>query len=223
MELLVKTNHKMKNTNTLKNIIIIVLLIIISISIDECGKHKKQSISATKSLEDETKYFKNKLGTETASKIVLETSNKELKQELLEKDIELKKLADEFSRVKSIVKYKTQIQIDSIPIYFTDSIPCDFNLVGKYENKNFKFDWNIDNKKFELKNIDIPNETTIITGFKRKWIFGRQTLTTDITNSNPLLKTTDVRTIDVMIPKKFHETRWFNFSVGIVAGYLLFK
>jgi len=179
----------MINSNTLKNIVIVILLIIISISVDECGKHQKQSISATKQLTDSTKYFKNKLGTETASKIALETSNDLFKNEILKKDLELKKLADEFSRVKSVVKYKTQIQIDSIPIYFTDSIPCDFNLVGKYDNKNFKFDWNIDNKKFELKNIDIPNETTIITGFKRKWFLGRQTLTTDIANSNPLLKT----------------------------------
>ncbi len=213
----------MKNANTLKNIIIIVLLIIVSISIDECGKHKKQSISATKNLTDETKYFKNKLGTETASKIALETSNKQFKEQLLKKDIELKKLADEFSRVKSVVKYKTEIKIDSVPVYFEKQIPCDFSESGKYDGNNFKFDWEIGKDKFNIKNINIPNETTIITGFKRKWFLGRQTLTTDVTNSNPLLKTTEVRTVDIMIPKKFHETRWFNFSIGIATGYFLFK
>lgn len=206
-----------------KNTFILVLLIAFFISVTKCNENKNQAISATKSLNDETKYFKNKLDTETASKIVLETSNKLLKKEILEKDLKLKKLTDEFSRVKSIVKYKTQIQIDSIPVYFTDSIPCEFQRIGNYDNKNFKFNWEFDQNKFELKNIEIPNETTIITGFKRKWIFGRQTLTTDITNSNELIKTTNVQTIEIKIPKKFHETRLFNFGVGFATGFFLFK
>ncbi|QHB40992.1 hypothetical protein HWC99_gp61 [Flavobacterium phage vB_FspS_tant8-1] len=207
----------------LKDIVILILLIILIFSITKCTENKNQAISETKSLNDSTKYFKNKLMTETASKIVLETSNKLLKQEILQSDLKLKKLTDEFSRVKSIVKYKTEIQIDSVPVYFTDTIPCEFERIGKYYNKDFKFNWEFNQKKFELKDIEIPNETTIITGFKRKWIFGRQILTTDITNSNELIKTTNVQTIEIKIPKKFHETRLFNFGVGFATGFFLFK
>lgn len=213
----------MKLINNIKNIAIIILVIAFLFSVKKCSDNKKEAISAIKNAQDQTKYFKNKLGTETASKIVLEASNKLFKQEILKKDLELKKLTDEFSKIKSVVKYKTKIVIDSIPIYFTDSIPCVFERFGKYENKNFNFDWELNQNKFDFKNIEIPNETTIITGFKRKWIFGKKTLTTDIVHSNELIKTNNIQTIEIIVPKPFHETRLFNFGAGIVAGYFIFK
>ena len=212
-----------KKINLIKNIAIVILMIAFFVSVKSCFENKKQAFSATEMLSDSTKYFKNKLGTETASKMVLETSNKLFKETILKKDLELKKLTDEFSRVKSVVKYKTKFEIDTVNVVFVDSIPCEFERIGSFDKKHFKFDWEFNQNKFQLKNINIENETTLITGFKRKWIFGRQTLTTDITNSNEFIKTTQIKTIELKIPKTFHETRLFNFSVGLATGFLIFK
>jgi len=206
-----------------KNTTIAILLICLFLSISKCSHNENKAFKTTEAMLDTTKYFKNKLGTETASKIVLETDLKTFKQLVLKKDDSLKKLIDEFSRVKSVVKYKTIVSIDSIPVFFTDSIPCDFQRIGRFETKNIEFDWKIDQKRFDLSEIRIPNETKLITGFKRKWIFGRQTMTTDITNSNEYFKTSNVQTIEIKIPKRFDETRLFNIGVGIGAGFLMFK
>ena len=204
-------------------IIIGVLVIGLFISMNKCSKNAKENDSTTKALTDKVKYFKNKLGTETASKIVFETSNRNLKRIILKKDDSLRKLTDEFAKVKSIVIIETEIRIDSIPVPFEVPIPCDFEKHGSYLTSHFKFDWNINQNGFGLNDIRIPNETTVITGFKRKWFLGRQTLITDATNTNPLIITTNVKTTEVNIPKPFYDTRVFNISVGLVGGMLLSK
>jgi len=67
------------------------------------------------------------------------------------------------------------------------------------------------------------NKQTTITGFKRKWFLGRQTYTTDVTNNNPYVKTIDVKTVQVVVPKRFYDTRLFNVGVGLIGGMLLAK
>lgn len=207
--------------NNILHIIIVVLVISLTASITRCSQNANGIDSTTNALTAKVKYYKNKLGTETASKIVFETSNRNLKQLVLKKDDSLRKLTDEFAKVKSIVVVKTEIKIDSIPVPFEVPIPCDFERKGSYLTKNFNFDWEIDPNGLDFKNIRIPNETTVISGFKKKWFLGRRTMTTDVTNSNPLITTTDVKTIEVKITKPFYDTRVFNVAVGLIGGYLL--
>ena len=199
------------------------MIIGLFVSIKQCSDNSNKYDSEIDALNANVEYFKNKLGTETASKIVFQASNKQLKEMILMKDDSLRKLADEFSKIKSIVVVDTKIVIDSIRVPFGIPIPCDFYKIGSYLTSDFKFDWKLTEKGFDLNDVVIPNEQTIITGFKRNWFLGRQILVTDVTNTNPLIETTNIQTTYVRVPKPFYNTRVFNISIGLIGGMLLSK
>lgn len=168
--------------------------------------------------------YKNKIGTLTATVTATELTNKQLKDLLLKKNDTLKKLASEFNRIRHVTKIKEVIRIDSVKVPFEVEIPCVFERKGFYDtDSHFKFNYALNQTGFSLSDISIPNEQTIITGTKRKWIFGKQTLHTDITNSNPYLQTKEVQTIVVPIEKKWYENQFLWLGVGAVGGVLLTK
>ena len=81
-----------------KNTTIAILLICLFLSISKCSHNENKAFKTTEAMLDTTKYFKNKLGTETASKIVLETDLKTFKQLVLKKDFEgVQKLRSDLS------------------------------------------------------------------------------------------------------------------------------
>ncbi len=206
-----------------KNILILGLIIGLILSINQCSTNKKLAKSQTSSLLDSTQHYKNKLGTITATKKVLQLSNKDLKKLLYYKDSELNQLRKEFAKVETIVKTKTIVIIDSIPVPFDVTVPCDFERKGKHLDKWLQFDYAVNQDGFNISKFTITNDQTTITGFKRKWFLGRQTYVTDITNSNPYIKTIEVQTIQVVVPKRFYDTRLFNIGVGFIGGVLISK
>ena len=207
----------------IKEILIVGLAIALFFSVKTCKKESHLKDSATTQLTAKTQYFKNKLGTQTATIQVLAIDKNTLKSTVLKRDDSLKKLADEFAKVKSIVKWKSIYRIDTITVKHDSLIPCDFTTSGGYHKKHIDFNYKVNPIGLIIEDLTIPNETTIITGFKRKWFLGKQTLTTDITNSNPLFKTTEIKSTTVTIPKPFYDTRAFNIGIGLVGGFLLNK
>lgn len=214
---------KMKKYLTTGNIIAAVLLAILCISFYTQSKAKKLHETQLSALTSELSIKENRIGTLTASQQTLQLSNSQLTSLVLSKDDELKTLQKEFSKVKSIAKIETITQIEKVNVPFEVKIPCEFERKGSFKEEYFNFNYTANSSGFTFNNFEIPNKETIITGFKRKWFLGKQTLTTDITHSNPYITTTKINTINVVVPKRFYDTRLFNVGVGFIGGVLLAK
>ena len=214
-------NYIIMESKSYKNILIIGLIIGLILSVNQCSTEKRLTKSQGEVFTASVQYYQNKLGTITATKKVLQLSNKDLKKLIYFKDSELNELRKEFAKVKTIVKTKTIVIIDSVPVPFDVRVPCDFERKGKHLDKWLQFDYAVNQDGFNISKFTIPNDQTIITGFKRKWFLGKQTYVTDITNSNPYIKTIEVQTIQVVVPKRFYDTRLFNIGVGFIGGVLI--
>ena len=208
-------------SKTYKEVIIVALLLTVLILMNKCNNDNKIKDSLADNLNSKTTYFTNKLGTQTATIKTLQLDKNILKNEIVKKDKELQALVKEFSRVKSIVKYKTTTTIDSILIPFDKPIPCAFSTKGTFKNDCFNFDYDLTQNSFVLNDFLLENETTVINGFKRSWFLGKQYATTDVINSNKCVKTSEMKSYEVVIPKRFYDTRLFNIGVGLTAGLLM--
>lgn len=206
-----------------KNILILGLFIALFLSINQCSSNKQLIVSQKTALIAATGHYKNKLGTITATKEVLELEKKDLKELLYVKDTILNALRKEFTTVKSIVQTETMVVIDSIAVPFKTEIGYDFERKGKHMDEWLQYDYNLSENGFTITDFTMLNKQTSITGFKRKWLLGKQMYTTDVINNNPYIKTVEVQTVQVVVPKRFYDTRFFNIGVGFIGGMLVAK
>jgi len=204
-----------------KNVLILGLFIALVLSINQCSSNKQLVASMGVALIDATDHYKNELGTMTATKKVLELEKKDLKELLYSKDTSLNALCKEFSKVEAIIQTETMVAIESVIVPFETKIGYDFERKGKHMNKWLQYDYNINEDGFKIADFSMLNKQTSITGFKRKWLLGKQTYTTDITNTNPYIKTVEVQTVKVVVPKRFYDTRLFNIGIGFIGGILV--
>jgi len=206
-----------------KNVLIFGLIIGLLLSVNQCTNNKKIAACQAIVFTDTTNHYKNELGTITATKKVLELEKNKLKDLLYSKDETLNELRKDFSKVKTITQTETNVVIDSVIVPFETKTACDFTRNGKQFDKWLQFDYSLSQSSFEISNFTMLNKQTTITGFKRKWFLGKQTYTTDVTNSNPYVKTIDVQTVQVVVPKRFYDTRLFNIGIGVIGGMLLVR
>lgn len=199
------------------------MAIALFMTVHECKQREQLNESQKTAFADTTNQYKNDIGTLTATKKVLQLEKSDLKELVYSKDDTLNTLRKEFSKVKMIIQTQTITKIDTVLIPFDVFVPCDFERSGKHAKKWFQFDYTVNQNGLIFTDFAIPNKQTSITGFKRKWFLGKQTYTTDITNSNPYINTVEVQTIQVVVPKRFYDTRLFNIGVGFVGGVLLAK
>lgn len=207
-----------KITRFFPYIVILILLLLLNRQCQET----KSVYSFYENEKQEVEYYKNKLGTLTATVTASELSNKQLKDLILKKNDTLKKLASEFLQIRTVTRIKEVIKIDTVKVPFEVQIPCEFERLGKYDtDSHFKFNYVLNQTGFSISDIEIPNTQTIITGTKRKWIFGKQYLTTDITNSNPYINTTEVQSVVVPVSVEWYNSKWLWFGLGAVGGILI--
>jgi len=204
-----------------KNVLILGLLIALILSINQCSTNKQLAASQDAALIDATNHYENDLGTITATKRVLELEKKDLKELLYSKDTSLNTLRKEFLKVEAVIQTEAMVVIDSVTIPFETKIEFDFERKGKHMDNWLKFNYNLNQDGFDIADFIMLNKQTSITGFKRKWLLGKQTYTTDITNTNPYIKIIDVQTVQVVVPKRFYDTRLFNIGVGFIGGMLV--
>lgn len=202
-----------------KNIAIVILAVALLFSWKSCKNNLDLKNSAIASLNDSTKHYRNKLGTITAEKNILEVSNKDFKKIVAQMGSNYEKLSSEFSRIKHMTVIKQEVRIDTVPVPFEVPVPFDFERKGNYDSEWLKFNYLTNQNGNTFSDFIIPNEQTVLNGFKRKWFLGRQTLKTDVTNTNPYIVTTDVQTIEVVVPKRFYDTRLFNMVLGAGLFY----
>lgn len=199
------------------------LLLALVLCVSECNRRKEKRLAGADLIVslDSVTYYKNKLGLETAGIKVLQLNNKMLKAEIIERDKEISALAREYASIKSIVKVKQISRIDTIHIPFKKHVSINFRKYDSIRTKYYSFNYEIDSSSLSLQNFTIPNETNIITGYKRKWFLGRQTLTTDITHSNPYISTKDIVSAEVFIPEPWYKKWYLWLATGLVTGALI--
>ncbi|WP_294734763.1 hypothetical protein [uncultured Flavobacterium sp.] len=187
--------------------------------LQQCSKSKSRDTSNIEAMNYTIRYYENALGTVTASKKTLQAVNTKQALALLGKNKELEKLTKEFTKVRSIVHYETVTQIDTIKVLFEKPVRIyDFVRVGRVKEKHYSFMYEVDTFGFTLDSLQIPNEVTVITGTKRKWFLGKQTLVTDVTNSNPYITVTDIKATEVVIPEPWYKKWYVWLATGFVAG-----
>ncbi len=207
-----------------KSIPYIIIAFLLILLINQCSSSSNKNITQAnyEALNDTVRYYKNRLGTETATIKTLQTDRYSLNALLLNKDKELKELTKEFTEVKNVVKYKTVTEIRTVIDSFTVPIPChDFVRKGRVNKKHYSFTYKIDPLTFTLDSLHIPNETTVITGVKRKWFLGKQYVATDVTSSNPYVKTTDLKAYQMEVPNPIHKKWYVWLGAGVLTGVLI--
>lgn len=207
-----------------KSIPYIIIAIMALLWFQQYNNIQKQTLSNTEALNDTIKYYKNTLGTVTASKKTLQVINKRQALELLNNDNEIKKLTLEFSKVNNIVKIESVTNIPEIKIPFQKPISnINFEKKGKIKEKHYSFNYYFNKSEFILDSLNILNKTTVITGFKRKWFLGKQTLITDVTNSNPYITVTDIKATEVIIPEPWYKKWYVWLATGFIGSIFFTK
>lgn len=203
--------------------ICLVLLVIIVFQC-ESGFRKKDIYNTNLiAFADTVSYYKNVLGNQTATIKTLALQKEQLDKIIIKKDKQLKVLTAEFSSVNSVIKYSTQTKIDTIVTVFknpVDSIPR-FCITGDRFDKWFSFKYKVTNDSLILSSFITHTDAAIITGYKRKWFLGKETLTTDITFSNPYIEVNQLSSAQVSIRQPLYKKWYIWLGMGIVGGLLI--
>lgn len=211
----------------MKNILypstILCLLIALLLSADRCTYNRKIANSAFASIADTVTYFKNNINTQSASVKTITMQKDQLEKLILNKDAELAKLTQHFSKVQTINTYTNFVRHDTIAVTYKDTIPYNFNRTGKTRTRWYSFSYRSDNNGFALDSLTIPNRTIVITGFKRKWFLGKETAITDITNSNPHIHTETMQSLLVTVPVPWYKKWYVWLGAGLAGGFLISK
>ncbi|HYD91364.1 MAG TPA: ATP-dependent Clp protease proteolytic subunit, partial [Flavobacterium sp.] len=162
-------------------------------------------------------------GKKAATIKMLRLANEQFENLILQKDEELAALAKEFNSLNTVVKYKTITTVDTIVINYPDTLPCSFEIKGSKINDWYSFNYKSNQYGVEIDSLKTITETTLITGFKRKWFLGKDVLTTDITNSNPHIEVTQLKAAEVIVTQPWYKKWYIWFSAGLVGGFLITK
>ena len=200
--------------------IIVALAVLLLLSLRECGRRGALADANLDALTDTVRHYKNRLGTLTASKATLQLDRKQMQDYIIKKDAELAALAKEFANVKSVVKVRTELRIDSIPVPYEVAVPFEFERAGKVKDKWYSFGYRSDPKGIAIDSLRIPAALTVITGTKRKWFLGKETVTTDITSDNPHINVTEITAAEVVVTTPWYKKWYVWAAAGFVGGVL---
>jgi len=200
----------------------IVIIILASLLFVKC-ESEKTALSTIDALtkENEMYVLENKQLVTSSNVLMIEKESTAL--ELIGKDKELKEIVSKFSKVKTIIKYKEPIKIDSVKVPYKDSVPCIFEKTGRVFNKEYSFSYKSNQNGFEIKDLNIPNDVIIVSGIKKKWFWGKETIVTDVTNSNKRIVSINLQHIEIVPNKKFYETTICKIGVGYLLALFTIK
>jgi hypothetical protein len=200
--------------------VVAALLLILFYSVDRCQGFRHAAETNLTALSDSICYYRNRLGTQTASIKIFEVEQSDLKKIILSKDEQLAALSKEFSRINTIVQYEQRITYDTITVTYKDTVPCVFDRSGNISNKWYAFKYKSTNNGFVIDSLTFDNKVTVISGFKRSWLLGRQTLVTDVTNSNPHIAVTGLKSTEVVVRSPWYKKWYVWFGAGVIGTLL---
>lgn len=209
--------------NAILYIVILILSVLLMASLQECSRRGHNADVNLKALTDTTKHYHNKIGTITASRNTLQLNNKQLQEYVIKKDKELTALSKEFARVKSVVKADVVVRIDSVPVPYSVPAPCVFERSGAITDKFYSFGYTSNQNGFRIDSLKVPATFYTITGIKRSWFLGKETVTTDVTSDNPYVKIKTVQSAEVVVPVPIYKKWYVWLATGIAGGYLISK
>lgn len=186
-------------------------------------KHANDSVNV---LLDSVSYYKNKIGTVTAGRQTLELTALQLKKLLVERDERLQTLTAKFTKVSNAVKYTSNTNIPPLAIAFKetrDSLPNThaFERKGFSSTEWYDLGYRVTADSLYINPLSIPTETYVLTGVKRKWLFGKPILTTEVTNTNPYITVTGLTSAEVVVPDPLYKKWYLWLAVGVATGVIV--
>jgi hypothetical protein len=192
----------------------------VSLNFTQC-ENNKTSLANIDALNSQISTYKLKNGQLVAISKSLVLNQKQLEDLVLSKDAEMEEMAKHFSKVKTVTKIVTNTIIDSIPIPYEVEAPCVFEKTGIVENKNYNLKYFSNQKGIRIDSLNVPNTMTYVSGVKRKWFWGKETNTIDITASNPLVKIDSIQHIEIQEPKKWYQTNGAKMGGAVIIFEVL--
>ena len=198
------------------------LLLLLIFNIQTCNSNKKSYTSIQNLLEykDSAKIYKSKSDKLVYYNEVLEVSEKELR---IAKDSLMKVIDDiKIKKPKTITKIVTEIVYKDVPVYYTDTLPCDtFNIPFTHVDDWIAINGRSHNKGLDFKNISITNDLLIVTGEKKNGIFKRNQPVVTVTSNNPYLDVKNITNYEIKPKVPFYDKWWFKGALvgtGILIG-----
>lgn len=201
----------------------IALAVCLLLAVQRCNHVQDMNVVNMNALTDTVKHYTNKLGTQTASIKTLQLDKKQIQDLLLDKDKELKALASEFSKVHSVTKAEAEIVIKEVPIIYRDTIPFVFERIDSVKTDWYRFGYVSNQKGLQIDSLRTWTSLTAITGTKRKWFLGKETVTTDITFSNPHIKVTEIKAAELTVPVPWYKKWYLWLAAGVIGGFVIAK
>jgi hypothetical protein len=200
----------------------VVILLLVSQLHKKCESEKLQ-LANVSALNAEAKAYKLKNGQLVISKATLQYTNKQLKETVLSKDIIAKEMAKKFSKVNTVTKLVTETRIDTIQLVYRDSIPFQFDRVGRLHNNDYTIAYTSTQRGITIDYLSIPDSLTILTGTKRNWAFGKSIQTIDVSHSNKFINNGKIEHYQVVQNKNFFQTTFFKVGAGILIGAIIIR
>jgi len=202
------------------SVLLMVCLILVSQLFKKCESEKLQ-LANVNALNSQAKVYKLKNGQLVTSVEGLSYTNSQLKKSIIMKDKKVKELTNKFSKVKAITRYVTNTKFDTIKLTYKDSIPCNFQIIDSVSKQWYNIAYKSNQKGIEITKLNIPDSVIVVSGDKRNWFWGKRTSTTDITHSNPFIKTESIQHIEVKEKTKWYDSTIFKIGIGFFGGVLL--
>ena len=179
-------------------------------------------------LKEDLSFTKSKLGQEIAGKSALEVTLKELKGGYWVPDDSLIDISKGFKKVQSATIIKTKYKVDTVTIVYDSPGKEYFKREWSKITPHFAITGVSTNAYTRIDSLTLLNTQRLVIGTGKG--FFNNTLSVQVTNSNPYIKTTDLLTQSVTIPNKRFGVGFFagiditgNPTVGVGVSYSLFR
>ena len=201
-----------------------IMLILCVLLVNNCS-NKNATIQRQedniKALKDSTTYFKNKLNETVATKLALQLTEKELKEEKKTNE-RLKVALKDFKKTIATIQSKQEVRIDTIKIPYKEEVDCVFSRFQTIKQPYYTFDLLSNEKGNTITNFSLTdNKQDIVIGYKKKKFFSNSELRVDITNSNPLFNQKEIKPIVIVYKKSWYEKPQITIPLGFALGLII--
>lgn len=172
---------------------------------------------------DTISYLSNADSTKTASIRAYELSDRQMRRTLFERDATIAR----FAKVTAATRITAVARLDSAKARFdtpllTPAVEAQLSQpivrTGTIGKDWFSSQYIVDNTGISLGAVTGTVSVTTVTGFKRKWIFGRLYAATDVTPTSPNVTITTITSATVPVPASW-TGRVAGFLAGVATGW----
>lgn len=178
------------------------------------GVNTDKLVQSITTYKDTANYYKTKSGAEVSSNVSLKLQSEAQLRQMASLNDTVKQIIAKFKDLKAVTFITNKFFAGNDTIKMVNNIPCDFKpFKVRRGDSTYKFAGTIAPNYFSIDSIFVPNKLTIVQGRKKvsflKWDYAM-----DVTNSNPLMRTTNIADYRYIPQKKWFEKTWFHLVVG---------